>query len=540
MASTADLDRTPPTRAAAPVRQKSGLVRAAGPFDAFVFALSGISVGIMFAWGQLYGTSLYPGGNVVVAMIISTVMALLIAAGYQFWARVFPRSGGDFVFLSRGLHPGVALGVNFVFLTMLLVSPALAMNIMQPLVSSFAAVLQDATGWGFLGDLSTWLAGKTGFAVTGTLLLVVTVAAGFSGIRGQIRLLQAIFTVAAVGSVIVVVALLFSSRETFLANLTADIGVGPDQVSATATKNGFATGGFSLEQTLKITNWFAPSLFFAMVLVYIGGEIKDAQRTVGRAMRAAVIFSGVFAIVLGLALNRVVPTELQGALGFNALVSGEATTASTPYPFELMRVLWGTGGFGLVLTCIAYIAMFCWVSIWWAVIIPFSQRGFFAWSLDGVAPKWLSKVDARTHAPYPALLAAALFALGWILALAYRIELRTIATLVPVYVLLALTLAVGAAFPYTRRSLYDQSPIARVRIGGLPAMSVVCAAGAIVVLFGAWLLWNDPNASGTDRTPIWIFLGLAIAVTAYYFVLQAMKRRRGVDISSTFDEIPVE
>ncbi|MEA2226685.1 MAG: hypothetical protein QOF04_315, partial [Solirubrobacteraceae bacterium] len=31
-----------------------------------------------------------------------------------------------------------------------------------------------------------------------------------------------------------------------------------------------------------------------------------------------------------------------------------------------------------------------------------------------------------------------------------------------------------------------------------------------------------------------------IAVTAYYFVLQAMKRRRGVDISSTFDEIPVE
>ncbi|MEA2285588.1 MAG: hypothetical protein QOJ21_1631 [Solirubrobacteraceae bacterium] len=540
MASTTRSGASRPPLAEAPVRQKSGLVRAAGPFDAFVFALSGISVGIMFAWGQLYGTSLYPGANVPVAMVISTAMALLIAAGYQYWARIFPRSGGDFVFLSRGLHPGVALGANFVFIVMLLVSPALAMNIMQPLVSSFAAALQEATGWGFLGDLSTWLAGNTGFAVTGTVLLAITVAAGLFGIRGQIKLLKWLFAVAAAGSVIMIIALLFSSRDTFLANLAADIGVNQDQVRATAEKNGYATGGFSFEQTLKVTNWFAPSLFFAMVLVYIGGEIKDAQRNVGRAMKGAVVFSGIAAILLSLSLDRVVPSSLQGALAFNALVSGEATTAGVPYPFELMRVLWGTSGFGLLLTIVAYVAMFCWVSIWWAVIIPFSQRAFFAWSIDGLAPKWLSKVDPRTHAPYPALLAASLFGLGWILALAYRTNMRTIATLVPVYVLLALTLAVGAAFPYARRSLFEQSPIARARIAGLPAMTVVCGTAAVVVLFGAWLLWNDPNASGTDRTPVWIFLALAVAVTAWYFVLQAMKRRRGVDISSSFNEIPVE
>jgi drug/metabolite transporter (DMT)-like permease len=111
---------------------------------------------------------------------------------------------------------------------------------------------------------------------------------------------------------------------------------------------------------------------------------------------------------------------------------------------------------------------------------------------------------------------------------------------VPVYVLLALTLAVGAAFPYTRRKLFEQSPIARARIGGLPAMTVICGSAAVVVLFGAYLLWNDPNASGTDRTPVWIFLALALAVTAYYFVLQALQRRRGKEISSGFDEIPVE
>jgi amino acid transporter len=540
MASVTDAERGELSRPKSPVRQKSGLVRAAGAWDSFVFSLSGISVGIMFAWGQLYGTSSYPGGSIVVAMLIAIGASVVIASGYQYWARVFPRSGGDFVFLSRGLHPGVALGANFIFVVILLVSPALAMSIMQPLVSSLCTTLQAALGWGIFGTLSTFFLTNTGFFVVGGVLMVVVVLAGMYGIRGQLRLLQALFITAGVGSVILIVALLLSSKTTFLANIHANVGQSATQIEATAHKNGFVTTGFSLGQTLKIVNWFAPSMFFAMVLVYIGGEIKDVQRTVGRAMRAAVVFSGVLTIVLSLALGGIIPHDLQGALGYNALVVGKATTASVPYPFELMRVLWGTHGGGLVLTLIAYLTMFCWVAIWWAVIVPFTQRAIFAWSLDGLVPRWFSKVHPRTHAAYPALIAVAAVGLGWIIALAYVTSLRTVATLVPVYLLLALTLAVGAAFPFARRSMFAQSPIAHARMLGLPAMTVVCGVGVIVVIAGAVLLWTDPIASGTDRTPIWVFFALAALVTIYYFVLQRFKRHRGVEISSTFDEIPVE
>src|SRR5437763_5681374 len=97
-------------RPAPPVRQKSGLVRSASGFDAFVFALSGISVGIMFEWGNFFGTGFYPGANIIVALVIATAAALVIAWAYQYWGQIFPRSGGDYVFLSRGAHPGFALG----------------------------------------------------------------------------------------------------------------------------------------------------------------------------------------------------------------------------------------------------------------------------------------------------------------------------------------------------------------------------------------------------------------------------------------------
>src|SRR3989442_886830 len=112
-------------REAQPVRQKSGLVRTAGGFDAFVFSLSGISVGIMFSWGQFFGTGFYPGGHIFLALVIATLAALVIAIAYQYWGNIFPRSGGDYVYVSRGLHPGVALGANFVFIAVLMSSPAL-------------------------------------------------------------------------------------------------------------------------------------------------------------------------------------------------------------------------------------------------------------------------------------------------------------------------------------------------------------------------------------------------------------------------------
>jgi len=101
-------------------------------------------------------------------------------------------------------------------------------------------------------------------------------------------------------------------------------------------------------------------------------------------------------------------------------------------------------------------------------------------------------------------------------------------------------MAVGAVFPYRRKELYQQSIVANMRIGPIPAMTVACTAGALVMGFWSWRLFADPIAAGTDRRPLWVGAIGVVAVAAYYLALRQYRRRQGVDIDQTFKGIPVE
>lgn len=528
----------PPVHA---VRNKSGLVRAAGPYNAFVFSLSAVSVGIMVSWGQFFGTSLYPGASTSLSCAIATVSALFVFWGYQYWGQVFPRSGGDYVFLSRTLSPGLGFGINVVFIYIILASPALAMSILQPLMSSLAATLQTATGWGFLGDVSTWFTTNLGYAVIGTTWILFCVAANWFGLKATLRVLGILWATAVGGTLLVVLALLFSKQSAFVEHLQALTGKTPEQIQRTAGENGYVTGDFSLSQTLKLTVWYTPSLFFAYIVVYIGGEIKNVRSSLRLAGLAAVAMSGIVAIVWAAALTRVVPSALQGALAFNSTAAPEFSTPGVAYPHELMRVLWGTDGFGLLLTLVGYACVLAWIVLWGPVTTAFAQRGILAWGLDGLTPKIVSYVDQRRHAPVGAIVISFLMAESLMLAFAFSPSYRTIVFLAPLFTLVSLSLLAGIVFPFVRRGLFEQSVVGRAKVLGLPAMSVFCAIGFAFLVWQAIFIWRDPIASGGDKTkPVIICLAIIAGGALYYTALSARRRRQGEDISSTFKEIPIE
>jgi APA family basic amino acid/polyamine antiporter len=528
-------------RVAQPVRQKSGLVRTASAYQAFVFSLSGISVGIMISWGQFFGTSLYPGANTILAMAIATLGGLCVYWAYQYWGQVFPRSGGDYIFLSRTFNPGFGFGVNAVFVYIILASPALAMSILMPLLSSLAATLSDTTGWHFLSSFSTWLNGTWAFAIVGTIWLALCVLANWLGLKVTLRVLGTLWVIALGGTVVMIIALLASKNSTFVEHLRTLTGKDPDQIQKVATKNGFVDAGFSFSQTLKLTVWYTPSLFFAYIVVYIGGEIKNVRHSLRIAGLAAVAMSGLLAIVWVAALNHVVPSSLQGALAYNSSVAPDASTPGVAYPHELMRVLWGSHGGGLILTLIAYVCVLSWVLIWGPVTTGFVQRGILAWGLDGLTPRWVSYVDPRRHSPVGAILISFVMAESLMLAFAFSPSYRTIVFLAPLFALVSLSLLAGIVFPFVRRSLFEQSIVGNAKLLGLTAMSVFCAIGFSFLLWQAIYIWRDPIASGADHTkPVIICLATIVAGTLYYIGLRTYKRRRGEDITATFREIPIE
>jgi amino acid transporter len=511
------------------VRRKSGLVRAAGPYEAFVFALAAISVGIMVSWGQYFGTGFYPGAHAILAIVISTIVALPIAFAYQYWGQIFPRSGGDYVFLSRTLPPGVAFGLNFVFVVMVAASPAFAMSIMQPLWQSGAAALGAILSWHWLETTAaTWFTTNAGFAVVGTVPVVVAAFAGLYGLRAQISLLKALFLVGLIGGIVLIIALFATPSSQFATHLKTNTGLTSAGVQNSAAHNGFVYGGSSFPKTLKLTNWFAASLFFVLVLTYIGGEIKSVRTSIRVGMTGAIAFSAAMTILFVIALDHAVPGRLQGALAYNSLVAPTASTPSPPYAHELFATLWGTSGAGLILTLVAFATMFAWVSIWWASLVPFAHRAVLAWSFD------------RNHTPIGALVASVGLVEAWIIAFAFIPSLRTIVLLAPIYVLIAVTMVIGVVFPFVRPQFFRQSAVARARIGPIPLMSVACLLAAIVLGLWTWLLLSDPIASGTDRSQIWIAAAVAVVVAVYYMVLRAYRRRGGVDIDATFKEIPIE
>src|SRR6266704_3488578 len=81
-------------------------VRKATMWDAFwmnsIGMALGIGVGLMF----FQGPYLFPGGDAVIATLVTTVVtAFTFIYVYSKFSAAMPRSGGDYVFVSRALHP---------------------------------------------------------------------------------------------------------------------------------------------------------------------------------------------------------------------------------------------------------------------------------------------------------------------------------------------------------------------------------------------------------------------------------------------------
>ena len=101
-------------------------------------------------------------------------------------------------------------------------------------------------------------------------------------------------------------------------------------------------------------------------------------------------------------------------------------------------------------------------------------------------------------------------------------------------------------FPLIRKSLYESSPARNFKVLGLPVMPLAGGIAAAFMGYAFWLLWEDANAAGPlikpSKMPVeaWITLGAIVVGTAWYLGAKAYRRRRGINISLAFQQIPIE
>lgn len=95
-------------------RKASGLVRGLSFWDTFGIGLAVIQPIYAIWYSMQVGVGLFPGGNLLIATLISAVTCGLCApVVWGILGASMPRSGGEYIFNSRIISPVIAMGASF-------------------------------------------------------------------------------------------------------------------------------------------------------------------------------------------------------------------------------------------------------------------------------------------------------------------------------------------------------------------------------------------------------------------------------------------
>lgn len=521
-------------------RQATGLVReiAVGSNIALNVSFISLPLAVLIATQAPYA---FPGASPFWVTVIAAALCVFPVLLYGLFMAVMPRSGGDYVFVSRTLHPGIGFAANFNINAWYLLVIAYFGYLLTPfgLSSAFttygaAAHSHRFTSWGAtLGTSKNW-----GFAI-GAITLILTALLMSLGLRRALQIFKVLFALSLVGIVVSVILLIVHGRGDFASSVTR-FGGNYDKILGDAHKAGYAGGGgFSFHNTILAMPLAFASFGYSIVTAYAGGEVRSPRSSGMRAMLYSLAISGILvAILMGLA-SRTFGNDFLGSATYLSNNGNEAYPFGSPSFFFFYVSMLTTSKFLIALISLSFIVAFI-------VALPatflIATRSLFAWSFDRILPDKLSSVNERTRSPLIANAVALAATLIYLTLIVYGsskfLEIFFTAGLAELLTFMVVALA-GIVFAYRRRELYERSPIRR-SIFGVPGLTVVAiAALAVYILFFYPLATND-TLGANSSTGWWatgIIAGIGIAIYPISYVVNKM---RGVDLRLAFRELPPE
>jgi APA family basic amino acid/polyamine antiporter len=531
------------------VRRSTGLVREASALDATIFnAVFSAPVGATLAIGVLWALSAFPGADPVWATIIAVVLNIPVLIMMALLASSMPRTGGDYVWVSRILSPPLAMISNFAAALSAMIGatfwarffPVFALG---PVLVSLGVFFDNETmvEWGtnFQTD-NLWIF-IGGFA----MILLITVIL-VSGVRTTFRWQNWFWIIATIGTFIAFLALLFGDTAGFTSNFNAingDFGGGTtDEVLAAAGTAGVAPDVANFDATL-------PTVFAIMVFmmwnwwsVYLSGELKSASdrgRQLG-VMFGGLLWDGVF-IVIGLLLFfKVVPYDLATAL--NTAENEAYAIPSGPWYQFLASLV-----HNIPVLAVVILGSFLFWSLPAMVGNTFMPiRSVFAWAFDRLLPEKLAEVNERTHSPVPAILLVMTLVTAMLAWSVLSTDFFTwLALGVEAGVVCVVIVGIAAImFPSRRPDLYQASP-ANIRFAGIPVLYIVAPLAILVMLFLVWLTVTYPAlALAGTADNLWqlpAFMGMIVVIgLALYYGAKMVRSGQGVDVDLVYRELPPE
>ncbi|MEO9175085.1 MAG: APC family permease [Gaiellales bacterium] len=559
------------------VRQSSGLVRNVSVTNALFFniaAFVGVGLTLYPIFYSLADVGVWKWAGIseyawaaIASGLFCTVLALIFAS----LTSVMPRSGGDYVFTSRIVHPFVGWMESWT----LVIASVLIMAFEVPLVLRNIQITSRIIGIGagghFFEHSNTWFTDSTG-GITGSpgfIASIVVLAVIGIVVALPTRTFHRVVTFLAGFGIIGFIAmfifgLLAASRGDFERNLPKYTGGVTAQQIAASGKADFIAGNshhFLSDLTSTTVFPFMLSILLFQFIgfqysAYIAGEVRGN-------VRRGVMISLLGALLVGVLANSLYVDAISDHFGFATNVSWganywgfntnlKALPLGQPNSMPLLGVianksLWPIWAL-ISLAGTIFPFLLC------PVYINFISRMQLAWSLDRQLPEWFGRVNERLRAPFNAILATLALAAIFLFFQSYnalphflattgnKLNLAGTAWFAIVMALLTWIMpGVNAILVRFRRpDLVRNAPFGRA----LPWLGVVWLIFPVwIYIFAVFKPIKDALGGGAKLDYLETN-GILDAILFYaiglviYVVMQLRSRRSGIDTKMLFTEIP--
>ena len=555
------------------VRKATGMVRSWSVFDAFIYAFFSINLVTLgfFSFSQMY----FFGGGMIPALIVSALFIIFEVVVYASLIAVMPRAGGDYVWQTRIFGGGIGfiLAITGWWFTLWLWTPIYGDMLRHFVITPILGLL------GFR-DLALWFATKQDPLYQGTPLFVSSLLALgfvslviFLGMRTYARIQKFSFYAGMLGLLIMLILLFTGSPETFKANFetnaTAIFGKQPGVYDATVQ------AGTDAGASTPLDAWdFLPVMLTLPWLVFFNlwpnwgatlyGEVRgatDYKRNfsgMAWALGVTTLLGIVFFLGVSKAIGWDFYVQANAAWWNYAWYGVESPLGVWPYPAMLASFLTTSRPLQLLVILL--------MSFWWfgwaGTLFLSSTRVIFAAAFDRLLPEWAADVNERTGTPVNAMLLMVLPAILVSGLYAYNVGVAddgsggfysiTLAATQGIAIMYFGTAIAAIILPYKKKELFEASPIANMKVAGIPLITVagVIFAGFLGFLLIEWMFdpWLNTGGEGPGlygisfkNTNSILFLGACYLIAAaLYYGFKARRRNEGIDLDKVQAEIPVE
>lgn len=525
-------------------RQATGLVRAVPQWSAAILNFLPTCPAQVLTAGFFFGFALFPGANFLLALLLVLPMTIAFAYSFGLLTSALPRAGGDYLFVSRIIHPLGGLISSFFMTTANMLSNAFfAVAFATIAVGPGFQIIGLISGSSTLMSWGTSVSTSKGweFAV-GAICILIAALLLLLRWRWSIRLQTAMFGMVIFGLVVCGAVALFTSHGAFITNFNSfarPFTHRPDtyhNVITTAQKAGVETSApFSFAHTLPLVAILAGWAVYNWFGAFLGGELRQAN-TVRTANRMAL--AGVVGIA-SIALFALIFLHTFGQSFMTAANDGGMPPQIGAPPFYFFLISASVDNTVLAVILVATFVVFWPLITYMASLQP--TRMIFAYAFDGILPKKVTAVS-DTGSPYAAVILTTVGSLGilyWGIHASTFFQILVYATLFQLIAMCAVGLA-AVLLPYRQKALFNASATTR-RILHIPVVSIAGVSAIISGVLLYVLYFHYANLGLANRTKFFTFFGIVLAAAILFYVgARAVRRRQGVDLGLVYSEIPPE